>query len=474
MNNSIILNDCIEEYKKINELTLKDDDIFELFSLGLITSNYELTYEDIENTIVDGGLDGGIDSIIFLVDDFIVNSEEQIDEINMNNQTIVSILISQVKASNTFKEAVLDKLFFSMSTILDLETTEEKLYERFNSDLIEKINMFRKLWRKSVTKRTKIIIDFYYICKAENISESNSFLNKVESIKKSVLNSIQNSTVNYKSFSSKELLDIYNKPKSTEFELECKENPLSVSFEDDQLGYIAVSKLNDFYKFLINEEGIVNENIFESNIRHYQGEVDVNKKIKESLETDFKRDFWWLNNGVTIIASSVGQIGKKLSLKDVQIVNGLQTSYTIGKYYKPEENTNENRSILLKIIINKDQETIDKIISATNQQNYVSPILLRATEETQRKIELYFSNKGYYYDRRKNFYKNQGKPVSKIFGIQSTAQAIQTIMNFEPDTARSKPTTLIKSDESYNKIFDENIDFQIYLNCCLIHLRMRN
>ncbi|QTR06142.1 AIPR family protein, partial [Saccharothrix algeriensis] len=40
-------------------------------------------------------------------------------------------------------------------------------------------------------------------------------------------------------------------------------------------------------------------------------------------------EFWWMNNGATIICSSATINGKEFVLDDVQVVNGLQTSYTI-------------------------------------------------------------------------------------------------------------------------------------------------
>lgn len=78
-----------------------------------------------------------------------------------------------------------------------------------------------------------------------------------------------------------------------------------------------------------------------------------------------------------------------------------------------------------------------------------------------------FLQQGYYYDRRKNFYKNQGKPASKIFSIQYAAQAIEAVMNQSPAMARSKPTTLIKEDKSYDEIFGSDTPVVVFLKCCL-------
>ena len=355
----------------------------------------------------------------------------------------------------------------SIPEIYNLELNEDGLLVRFNEALVEKIITFRAVWLAAVRKGAKIRIEYCYACKANDIHTTPTFDSKVDRIILITKEKVSGVEVCFNNYSSKELINLYHKSKSTILELQFKkETPMSVTYENGHIGYLGVVNLGAYHSFLIDEDGILRENIFESNIRHYQGDVDVNQKIQETLEGDYRRDFWWLNNGITIIASDVRQFGKTLSLENVQIVNGLQTSYTIGKYYN--QKNEDDRSILIKVIISNDKETIDQIISATNRQNPVSATLLRATDQLQRTIELYFQNKGYFYDRRKNFYKNQGKPASKIFSIQYTAQAIEAIMNYNPASARSKPTTLIKLDKSYNNIFREDVNYDVFLNCCLI------
>jgi hypothetical protein len=184
-----------------------------------------------------------------------------------------------------------------------------------------------------------------------------------------------------------------------------KEIPGSISYAKGGIGYVGAVKLSDYISFISDDEGNIREDLFDSNIRHYQGEVDVNNKIKSTLQNDFTRDFWWLNNGITMIASNPTQLAKRLSVESIQIVNGLQTTYTIATNYLTIPS--DDRSVLVKVIITSDKETIDKIIASTNSQNAVSSSLLRATDTIQRNLESFFANAGYYYDRRKNFYKNQ-------------------------------------------------------------------
>lgn len=467
MNNVIILNDCVKEYKNNNELQTSDDETFEFFSIGQITKKSNLSFEDLETSLVDGTKDGGIDCFLMLVDETPVQSEEHVDELELNESCNVRLLIGQVKNTGSLKESVIDKIYISISQIFDLENDENSLEESFNNLLVEKILVFRKLWRKSIIKNASVSIEYFYSCKAETKNETETFIKKTELIINSTKDKVQNCTSKYSTFSAKELLEIYSKRPELELELILKELPASITYENGRIGYIGVVPIKNYFEFITDDDGVIRESIFEENIRHFQGEVDINKKIRETLEGDLENDFWWLNNGITVIASHVGQLGKTLHLKDAQIVNGLQTSFTIGKFYKEIEN--EQRSILIKIIVSSDKTTIDKIISATNRQTPVNPALLRATDDIQRKIEMYYEQKGYYYDRRKNFYKNLGKPISKIFSIQITAQSIHAIMNFKPSEARARPTTLIKQQESYEKIFAKDTNYQVFLNCCVVN-----
>ncbi|WP_454064124.1 AIPR family protein [Candidatus Nitrospira salsa] len=468
MNNSILLKDCIKDFEKNNELSLPQDDLFELFSISQVTKKSNLSVEDIESSIVDGAQDGGIDCLLTLVDDSPILSDDEIDLIELSESSCIKLIIGQVKNKKSFQEDVLDKIHISIQKLFDLETNEEGLEKSFNPLLVEKIMIFRGLWRKAVIKNAQIAIEFFVSCFAENKNETEPYHSKKNLIKSATKEKVIPCKVAFNIFSAKELLEIYTSRPQTEIELNLKETPVSVDYSEGSIGYIGVATIPEYFKFLTDRDGSLRELIFEENIRHFQGDVDVNKKILETLSEDLERDFWWLNNGITIIASNVGQIGKTLMLKDAQIVNGLQTSYTIGKFYEPDAKKLDSRAILVKIIVSSDKQTIDKIISATNRQNPVNPALLRATDDIQRRIELYFSNKGYYYDRRKNYYKNQGKPSSKIFSIQGAAQAIHAIINYKPGESRAKPTSLIKTEESYNAIFSEDLDFEAYLNCCLI------
>ena len=465
-NNKIILNGCIEQFKTDNALATSDSETFELFAMTQITKSRDFAFEDIQSSIVDGGNDGGIDSIIITVDDFIPESTDDLDDIRFSRKSHVTILVSQCKKENSFKEAAIDKLITSIPELFSLEKSEDALLVRFNPDLVEKALIAREAWKKCTVAGGQLTIIYNYCAYSEKVEVNSTFAAKVDQLKAISRSQFVGAKIEYTNFSSEELLKLYQTHKEERLSLVFKEAPLSTSYQSHGIGYVGTVKLADYKQFLTDEDSSIKENLFESNIRHFQGSVDVNEKIKNTVETPIDEDFWWLNNGITIIADNPSLVGTTLSVDNVQIVNGLQTSYSI--FLNHNGDLNDTRSVLIKVIINNNKTTIDHIIASTNSQNPVSASLLRATDDVQREIELYFQNTGYFYDRRKNYYKNQGKPASRIFGIQTTAQAVESIIFSNPHITRSKPTSLIKDDSTYNRIFSQGYNYKIYLTCCLL------
>jgi AIPR protein len=386
---------------------------------------------------------------------------------NLQTKSSARFIISQCKKENSFKEGAIDKLITSIPILLDLEKNETALLSRFNPDLVEQTLLLTNTWQKTAISGGSISLEYMYATNAPEIQVNDVFTHKVEQLVDVTKDCLASSNCSFKFFSSQELLELYQKQKSNRLSLEFKDRPLSTEYGSYGIGYIGTVKLANYKSFLTSQSGEIRDDLFEINIRHFQGSVDVNKKIKHTIESSSSEDFWWLNNGITIIAEDPKEVGKTLSIENIQIVNGLQTSYSI--FNNHDASQDDNRSVLVKVIINSNKEMIDNIIASTNSQNPVSATLLRATEPIQRNIELFFLNEGYYYDRRKNYYKNQGKPSTKIFSIQFTAQAIETLMFDDPHTARSRPTSLLKTEKTYKNIFNPGRNFRGYLNCCLIN-----
>jgi hypothetical protein len=92
----------------------------------------------------------------------------------------------------------------------------------------------------------------------------------------------------------------------------------------ERSGYVCLATLPDFYDFIADKD-VLQEHLFEANVRAHAPDVKVNKGISTTLANPEQEDFWWLNNGITILASAVIYNDRKLHITNPLVVNGLQT-----------------------------------------------------------------------------------------------------------------------------------------------------
>jgi AIPR protein len=425
---------------------------------------YDLSYEELNSGKIGGSDDGGIDGFfIFINNDFI---SEDIELENFKKSPCMQLFLIQSKRSDSFSEKAIEKWLSTTMNIFDLEKNIDQIQKYYNSDLINKITFFRELYLNLASQHPSIEITYVYASKGDVSAINQKVYNQSEVLKQSTGRYFSGAKVDVTFVGARELIDSSRLEKSYTLQLRFIENYISRG-EDN---YVILASLKDYYNFVTYENNELRQYIFAFNVRDYQGSnVEVNKDIKATLESNEKLDFWWLNNGITILSSKASVAGKTISLDDVQVVNGLQTTNTIYHYIKNRENNNnglnEERAILIKIVVTNDPETRDRVIKATNFQTPIPPASLKATDPIQLDIENFFLNKEWFYDRRKNYYKNTGKQLDRIISIPYLAQSVIAIVFHEPDIARSRPSSILKKDNDYKRVFSQKISLEVYLFC---------
>jgi hypothetical protein len=437
---------------------------FEIFASELVLRPYGLVLDDIEAGIVGGGQDGAIDSVYVFFDDTLLDEDSEVIDptsrpIDFGQDRPLELWIIQAKRTPAFAESTLDQLENSVRRLLDLSQPLDSLKVLYNEFLLARIEIFRATWDKLITRRPRISVNVIYTTPGDRRDVTPQVEAKIIALRQVVASAVPDSSnIAVELMGDKELLSRYNERPSYTVRMEYQESATSGR------SHIALVKLKDYYNLIVDENGRLRRHLFEWNVRDYQGNVAVNQGIRKSLTVAESPEFWWLNNGVTILCSDATSAGKAYSLSNIQIVNGLQTSHEIYDVLKncPSQET-ENKMLLVRVIVTGDAATRDQVIRATNRQTTVTDASLRATDEVQRNIENYFLTKGWYYDRRKNFYKNDGKDVSKIVGIPFLGAAVTAMGLARPDKSRGKPSSLLKNDDDYKLVFSPSIDLEIYL-----------
>lgn len=460
-NDVIILNQILQQKKAGIASHLSESEYFEIFVSEQILKDYELSYEEIESGIVGNGGDGGIDSIYVFINGELLH--EDTDLTGLKKDIHIDLVIVQAKTSTGFSEAVIEKFADVTENLLNLSTPLNEFEQIYNKGVLLILKGFRDAYETLASRFPKLSVNYYYATKGSTINFTLD--KKVEKLKVKVKQLFSSAECNFYFLRASDLLEMARRSPKTTYSLSLTENPISSANEG---GFICLVNLNNYYKFIIDEEGNLDKGIFEANVRDYQGKTAVNEEIQESLRHPHREDFWWLNNGVSILASKATLSGKTLKIENPEIVNGLQTSVEIHKYFSETNSPNDVRNLLVRVVVHDDAESRDRIIKATNSQTPITPASLRATEKIHRDIEEYLRPYGLYYDRRKNYYKNEGKPIYKIISIPYLSQAVMAILLQRPDDARARPSSLLKRDDDYKSIFDPAYQINIYYFCISI------
>jgi AIPR protein len=459
----LVLGEIFKQQHQKDYPLLSPNEYFEIFASEQILKarGYDLDPDQIASGIVGGGNDGGVDSFYLFVNSKLVR--EDTDPTSFKGQQLdFDLVIIQSKNKPSFEEVPLTKLQDFTENCLrmssDLAAVSRTLYRQ---RLLDAVALFHQLYHQSLLMRSTLKIGYYYASFGEQINEKVQIRGQLLCDKAQTYFTTAKCEIEFAGASR--LLTWFYKTPSTTATLETTK-----TFHWGGFGkaYVCLVTLEKFASFITDKDAI-RSYMFEANVRDYQGDVTVNEQIAETLlSPSGTEEFWWLNNGVTVLASEVRLDGDNMSITSPLIVNGLQTSHTIFNHNQLVGFKNDNRTILVRVIETSNPTSIDHIIKATNSQTTIPRIWLHATEEIHRKIESVLRAADLYYDRRKNFHRNQGVSSSKIITIPYLSQALAAIVLQKPDDARARPTTV--ADRHYEKLFSDDYPMELYSKCALI------
>ena len=463
-NAQILLENLIEQEFRNNDNYSNISEYFEFFSASQILKNQGLSDDEVDNGIVGKGLDGGCDSIYLFLNNLLI-TPDVVEHISAPKDSILEMIIIQSKKTTSFGEDAVMKWKTISGNLLDLSKTTTDFTARYNADILEAFTTFRDTYTRLITSRVKLKFRFYYATLASELHPN--VIQQSEELKDTIKGLFPNAVVEVTFVDSDTLFEMYNAVIENRVNLKFADIPIS----PNQKNYIALVDLKSYFNFIVNDEGDVRKSFFDSNVRDYQGKNNVNSSISETLHRADDNDFWWLNNGVTVLASEATLVNnRELQIVNPEIVNGLQTSMEIYNYFSENREAleSEKRSILLRIIVPDNEESRDQIIFATNNQTNIPKATLRVTDPIHLQIEMYFKSRGLFYDRRKNYYKNQGRKPAEIIGVSFLAQCLITIFLKKPDYARARPSTLLNDEKTYNELYEKNNDLEVFYRVALL------
>ncbi len=424
----------LSSFSMIHQKVCKAKNDYDLESNGVafawvvLESIFQFGDDEVEDVITDGGNDAGIDAIFF---------EEQ--TVHVFNFKYADNFENSQK---NFPESEFDKLINTFGKLFEKNINESDV----NDLLWPKIEEIWALFENGP-------VNFkVYLCSNKEKPIPNASAKLEKSLEK------------YRAFEF-----IYwdqDEVASRIIEKKYRKATGELTFVDKQYfertdgslkGIVATVPANDLIKILQNSENPnkVNEDVFNENIRLFKKNHRINQNIKATALSEENYEFWYLNNGITIVCEEcVYNLTRspRAKLVNFQIVNGGQTSHSLFEAYLEEPQKLENVDILVRICETRTNQSISsKIGETTNSQIPVKTRDLHSNDSIQKKLEEEFLALGYFYERKINYYSNEPKESrldNELLGQLSLAY-------FFGKPSKAKGEKYIVFGEMYDKIFDE-------------------
>jgi len=361
--------EVIKKEESYNNLSLA-------FAHWFLQHQYNLSAQEISETIIDGSGDYGIDAVI-------------------HDATKKSLEIFQFKFPNkkeTIKKEILqgdvhkviagfDYLIDSSDTV-DLEKASIS-FKNLHDDLKDaEIHNFSI----NFVSFNQGVID--------NIEVMNNFINKT---KKELGIDIVFSDYNVHKVSN--IFEKLKRKNSVSVNIPYKQLQQSYSVDEVE-SYVGFLNAKDFLESIEDSIGV----IFDENIRLAEIKSKVNEGIKKTaMKKKTSSMFYFYNNGITFICDDV-QVSPnalKARLLGASIVNGCQTVTSLFENYK-NDNLNEDVDLLVRIIKISDYDQRSKITQYLNSQNPIKESYFISNHTIVRDLQSKLLNKNYYLERQIN------------------------------------------------------------------------
>ncbi|MEV8100249.1 AIPR family protein [Kitasatospora sp. NPDC085879] len=444
------------------------EDFFTFFTADKALQEWDLDNDEIMDGIVDGAHDCGVDGIWSFVDGRYLTADAC--QYLSGRSGRIDLVVLQAKTSPGYQETVFEKLHFHLPALLDMGRQEDELTSHTNAKLLERTRRFLHVLEESASSFPELHVRVIYACTAPEGPHPNVKA-KGDRLRGELAKITSGAKAKIEYLNAADLRERTARGAKAVAELVFSEAPMSTSLGE---GYVCLARIDEYYRFITTKNQALRLELFESNVRDYAGSTAVNSAIADTLKSGTGEDFWWFNNGVTVVADAAQIIGKRVVVKEPQIVNGLQTSHEIHSYIESGGH-HRDRSVLVKIVVAPGSGTArDRIIRATNSQTELPAGALRATEPVQKDIEESLINAGgYYYERRAGYYRNLGFPLDQVVSMARLAREVTAFALREPHTALKHSEALLLEDTHYSKIFSPKHDLDLYRRCLDVHAALR-
>jgi hypothetical protein len=388
-----------------------------------------------------------------------------------NNFLEIDYIFIQSKTSSNFESAQINTFLYGVQDFFSLNP------RLVRNDDIRKFNEISNyIFQKAPKFKENPTLKLFFVTTGKWTNDQN--LRAVIDSGTSLLEETNLfSNINFSPYGARELSTSYRKTKESISTTITFNNRITIPrINGVSQAYIGLLPFSEFLKIVANDDNVL-LNVFEDNVRDFQGDNnDVNSGIAFTLNSEDSEIFSVLNNGVTIVASSISPTGDQFTITDYQIVNGCQTSNVLYNH-RSGEHINKV-SVPVKLIATTDEEVKTRITLATNNQTPIKKEQLAALTQFQRSLEQYYNSfsgdSRIYYERRsKQFSSDNTVLKSRIITVPYQIKSFTAMFLDEPHNVTSFFGYIVKRlNEGKVPIFDKDHAFSPYYTSAFAYYKL--
>ncbi|OSZ42629.1 hypothetical protein BVZ31_02890 [Alcaligenes faecalis] len=238
--------------------------------------------------------------------------------------------------------------------------------------------------------------------------------------------------------------------------------PTHEKVDEAYIGYVSASEILEISLGDPDQEGVrhINRSLFYDNVRDFNPDSEINKRIIAELESGDNASFVFKNNGITVVSKSIDRKSDTFTIEDYQIVNGCQTTNILAHIREKADGI----SVPLRLIGCSDIDFISSIIVGTNRQNEVKEDQFWAMRPFMKDLEEYcasqVSDSRIFIERRDNQYREISIERTRIFKPSDLMKAAAAMFFHQPHRA-ARDHRGIRSEFS-DRIFAEGHNVELY------------
>ncbi|HEY3310238.1 MAG TPA: AIPR family protein [Anaerolineales bacterium] len=422
---------------------------------------------DLDSVSVGGGGDTSIDGIALIVNDHIITCKEDIDYFKkLLHRFDVKFVFTQAKTSEKFEMGEMGNFLFGVRSFF-----EKQPLPKANPRIQNAHDLKEYIYQSAIDMDESPICEMFYVTSGIWANDST-----LEARIKADLEALRStklfSEVKFNPVDAEQFKKIHRELRNRIVKkINFEKHTTLPSIDGVHQAYIGVLPALEYLKLITDDDDNLQRNLFYDNVRDFQGNNSVNQEIACTINIAKNNDrFSLLNNGITIVAKSINQVGNVFTIRDFQIVNGCQTSHVI---FLNKKSVTDKVYLPVKLIVTEDLEVTNMVIKATNRQTEVKIEAFESLLPFHKKLEEYYetfkSEKRLYYERRSKQYNYLPIKENQIISITNQTKCFLAMFLNEPHSTHRYYGELLKAYE--DKIFlDSHNPFPYYISGYALHL----